>query len=95
MERKKHTSLKLTVAAIIAALGISSCTTTYDAYGRPVETVDSGAVAIGAVALGIAAYAIGKNNRSSHNDYRGYRGGGYGHYGHHRGHGGGYYRGCR
>mgnify|MGYP001814101091 CR=1 FL=1 len=83
MERKKHTSLKLTVAAIVAALGLSNCTTTYDAYGRPVETVDSGAVALGAVVLGAAAYAIGKNNGSSHKHYYGHRGRGYGHHGHH------------
>ena len=69
MERKKHRSLKLTVMAIIAALGLSNCSTTYDAYGRPVETVDSGAVVLGAVVLGIAAYAIVKNNRSSKYDY--------------------------
>ena len=82
MERKRLTSLKLAVAGIIAALGLASCTTTYDAYGRPVQSVDPGAAAIGAVALGVAAYAIGKNNRSSHKHYYGHRGGHYGHYGH-------------
>ena len=87
MERKKntsqHRSLKLAVAGIVIALGFSSCTTTYDAYGRPVQSVDPGAVAVGAVALGVAAYAIGKNNRSSHKHYHGHR---RGYYDHRRGH---------
>ena len=92
MERKKYMSLKLTVTSIVIALGLSNCTTTYDAYGRPVESVDPGAAAIGAVALGVAAYAIGKNSsRSKNHHYYGHRG----HYGHHDHYG--YrrpYRGC-
>lgn len=87
MERKKHISLKLAVVGIITALGISSCTTTYDAYGRPVESVDPAAVAIGAVALGAAAYAIGKNNRPRHKHYYGHHGHHYRHHGYRRGHG--------
>lgn len=87
MERKKYTSLKLTVAGIVAALGLSNCTTTYDAYGRPVQSADPAAVAIGALALGATAYAIGKNNRPKHRHYHGHRGHDYGHYGHYRRHG--------
>ena len=83
MERKKHTSLKLAVAGMVAASGLSNCTTTYDAYGRPVQSVDPGAAAIGAVALGVAAYAIGKNNGSSHKHYHGHHGGYYKHHGYH------------
>lgn len=82
MEHKKYISLKLAVAAIVSALGLANCTTTYDSYGRPVQSVDPGAAAIGAVALGAAAYAIGKNNRSSHRRHYTSRGGNYGHYGH-------------
>ena len=63
--------------AMLAVIGLSSCTTTYDAYGRPVQSVDPAAVAIGAVALGATAYAIGRN------DSYGY---GYGGHGGHRRH---------
>ena len=71
MERKKHRSLRLTVMAIVAALGLSNCSTTYDAYGRPVETVDSGAVVLGAVVLVLPAKAFGKKNAPGKldNDY--------------------------
>ena len=62
--------------ALVVGVGLTSCTTTYDAYGRPVQSVDPGAAVIGAVAIGAAAYAIGSNNNSS-SDYHGYSGGGY------------------
>ena len=61
----KHTTLKYLGLATMAALAFSSCTTTYDAYGRPVETIDPAAAAVGAVAIGALAYAIG----SDHSDY--------------------------
>lgn len=41
-----------------ACAGLSSCTTTYDAYGRPVQSVDPGTAAAGAVAAGVLGYAI-------------------------------------
>ncbi len=56
------------------ALGASSvsCVTTYDPYGRPVQTVDPAVAVAGVAAAGLIGYAIG--------DSRGggcYRGGGY------------------
>ena len=66
--------------------------TTYDGYGRPVQTVDPGLAVAGIAAAGLIGYAAG-NNRSNYRDYPrgGYYGGGYGggYYG-----GGGYYRPC-
>lgn len=55
-----------TIATLITAgalaLAATSCTTTYDAYGRPVQSVDPGAAAAGAAAAGALGYAIGRNN---------------------------------
>lgn len=58
----KTTFLKLTAAGLMSLLG-ASCMTTYDAEGRPVQSVDPGAAA--AIGLGAAAagYAIGHHNR--------------------------------
>ena len=68
-----------------AASGVS-CMTTYDANGRPVQSVDPGAAAAGAVAAGALGYAIGQHN-DNHNYYYGggyYRPYYYGHYGYRR-----------
>ena len=62
-------SLLLKVAALLAALAGTSCMTTYDAYGRPVQTVDPGAAAVGIAAAGLAEYAIGHHNRHHHHYY--------------------------
>jgi hypothetical protein len=70
-------------AALLALLPLASCMTTYDAYGRPVQTVDPGAAAAGVLAAGAIGYAIGQNNEPRY--VRGYYGGGY--------YGGGYYGG--
>lgn len=69
----KRTLLPYLVAALTFA-GLSSCTTTYDAYGRPVQSVDPGTAAAGAAAAGVAGYAIGRN---SDNDRKSYHRGGY------------------
>lgn len=54
-----------------------SCMTTYDTYGRQVQTVDPGLALAGVAAAGLVGYAIANNN--DHCDYRGgrYYGGGY------------------
>lgn len=56
--------LKFSAIGIISTLAFSSCVTTYDAVGRPVQTVDPGAAIVGAAVIGTVAYAAGNNNRS-------------------------------
>ena len=63
----------------------SSCMTTYDAQGRPVQSVDPGLAVAGVAAAGLVGYAAGNNHNDRHYYNDGYYGGGY--YG-----GGGYYR---
>lgn len=63
-------AILLKSAALCAALAGTSCMTTYDSYGRPMQTVDPGAAAVGIAAAGIAGYAIGQHNDNHH--YRHY-----------------------
>lgn len=58
--------------------------TTYDAYGRPVQSVDPGLAVAGVAAAGLIGYAAA-NNRSHHHHRGGYYSRPY--------YGGGYYRG--
>jgi hypothetical protein len=93
MQKKLY---RLFAAGLILSLG-ASCTTAYDAYGRPMQVVDPGTAAIGAAAVGLLAYGLASNNnRHDHHHgcrssrYSGYRGGysGYGYpagYGYGRG----------
>lgn len=70
-------------AALLVPLGMSvSCMTTYDAYGRPMQTVDPGLAVAGVAAAGLIGYAAANNNHHHHHGY--YGGGGY--------YRGGYYR---
>ena len=58
---------------VAAAIGISvSCMNTYDAYGRPVQSVDPGAAVAGAAVAGLAGYAIAKGNDHHDRYYRGH-----------------------
>ena len=51
------------LAVLLGAVGAgTSCMTTYDAYGRPVQTVDPGMAVAGAAAAGLVGYAIANNN---------------------------------
>lgn len=71
--------MKKTITLILAgavALVSTNCTTTYDSYGNPRQSVDPGTAVAGAAAAGVLGYAIG-NNRDNDNN----------HYYHHRGHG--------
>ena len=77
---RKYVTIKYVGVVLLSALGLTSCTTTYDAYGRPVETIDPAAAAVGAIAIGAAGYAIGHNNSHDYNRHRGHHGG------HHSGH---------
>lgn len=53
----------------------ASCTTAYDSYGRPIQTVDPGAAVAGAAAAGIIGYSLGHDNDHYRRD--GYYRGGY------------------
>lgn len=87
--KTKTSLLRLTTwLSLLALLGSSvSCMSTYDGYGRPVQTVDPGLAVAGIAAAGLIGYAAGNNRSNSRNFPRGgYYGGGY--------YGGGYYRPC-
>jgi hypothetical protein len=63
--------------------------TTYDAYGRPVQSVDPAVAVAGAAAAGLVGYAIADGGHHHHHGYYGprYYGGGYyrgGYYRHYR-----------
>lgn len=59
----------LKTAAVLVALVGTSCMTTYDAYGRPMQTVDPGAAAAGIAAAGLIGYAVGHHNHHHHGHY--------------------------
>ncbi len=71
-----------TILAAAFALASTNCTTTYDAYGNPRQSVDPGTAVAGAAAAGILGYAIANNRNDNRHDYRHYGGGYY----HRRGH---------
>ncbi len=64
--------MKKTLTFILAgafALSSTNCTTTYDAYGNPRNSIDPGTAVAGAAAAGVLGYAIA-NKRSDRKDYR-------------------------
>ncbi len=68
-------TITLKVGALILAIAGTSCMTTYDAYGRPVQTVDPGAAAAIAVGAAAVGYGIGQHNDNhyhGHHHYYGY-----------------------
>jgi hypothetical protein len=76
------------IAGIVALGSVTSCMTTYDANGRPVQSVDPGLAVAGIAAAGLIGYAAGNDRGHYHHPGyygRGYYGSGY--------YGGGYYRG--
>ena len=87
--------VRLTALLACVTLG-ASCTTSYDAYGNPRQSVDPGVALMGVAAAGIVGYALADddNHSYSQNNYYGggryYRRGGYGYGG---GHYGGHYHG--
>ena len=51
------------------ALTSLSCTTTYDAYGNPRQSVDPGTAAAGVAAAGVLGYALAKDrDKDKHHD---------------------------
>ena len=69
----------LLASASLALVSMTGCYTTYDSYGRPVQSVDPGMAIAGIAAAGLIGYAIADR----HDSHRGYGGG------HHGGHHGG------
>jgi hypothetical protein len=65
---------RLVALPLVLAFGASSvgCVTTYDPYGRPVQTVDPAVAVAGVAAAGLIGYAIGDSRGGSC-----YHGGGY------------------
>lgn len=69
--------MKKTLTIMLAgalALATTNCTTTYDAYGNPRQSVDPGTAVAGAAAAGVLGYALSNNNKKTknyhHHDYR-------------------------
>jgi len=61
--------------------------TTYDPYGRPVQSVDPGLAVAGIAAAGLIGYAVGQNNEGHQHGHHGGYGRAYGGYGGHGGDG--------
>lgn len=70
------TRIVAAAAALVLAVTSTSCMTTYDAYGRPVQTVDPGLAVAGIAAAGLIGYAIAEGDDDDCHD-RGYYRGGY------------------
>jgi hypothetical protein len=62
-----------TMAVILMGAMATSCYTTYDAYGRPVQSVDPGTATAAALAAGVAGYAIGRDRDDRHHHHHRYR----------------------
>ncbi len=82
--KNKSSFLRWSAVSLLAVCIASSvsCVTTYDTYGRQVQTVDPGLAVAGVAAAGLIGYAIANNNDG--NDHRHYRSSEY--------YGGGYHR---
>ena len=52
------------------ALSSTNCTTTYDAYGNPRNSVDPGTAVAGAAAVGVLGYALANKNKGSSSYHR-------------------------
>jgi hypothetical protein len=77
MQKKLY---RLFAAGLILSLG-ASCTTAYDAYGRPQQVVDPGTAVLGAAAVGLLAYGLGNSHSNRHDHHHGYRSSRYSGYG--------------
>lgn len=77
------------IVVLLLGATLTSCTTAYDAYGRPQQVVTPEGAVLGAAAAGLLAYSLANNNNNRHYDrrYNGhYRRSSYRHSGYHRGH---------
>lgn len=76
MKAKQFIMRLIAGVALVASVGSGvSCMTTYDSYGRPVQSVDPGLAVAGVAAAGLIGYAAGNNNDDDHHHH--YRPGGY------------------
>jgi hypothetical protein len=87
--RHKPIMKKLTTLILVGALTLVStnCTTTYDAYGNPRQSVDPGTAAAGVAAAGVLGYALARDrnkNKHSYHQHGYHRGGYYDRYGRYR-----------
>lgn len=82
-------TLQRLVLAVALVTTASSCTTAYDAYGRPYDVVDPGTAVVGAAAVGLLAYGLANSNDHDHHR-RSYRSSHHSHGGYHRSYNHGY-----
>jgi hypothetical protein len=62
----KRTLFRLVAVSMMMLMGVS-CTTAYDGWGRPVQTVDPGVALLGVAAAGVAGYALAnQRNQRGH-----------------------------
>jgi hypothetical protein len=69
----KKTLQRLLFAVLLLSV-VSSCTTAYDEYGRPIQVVEPGTAALGATAAGLLAYGLANHHKNNqpNDDNRGY-----------------------
>lgn len=67
---------KITTSILAGAFALASvnCTTSYDAYGNPRQTVNPGTAAAGVAAAGVLGYALSKDKKKNNNAARYARG---------------------
>jgi uncharacterized membrane protein len=91
----KNLPSPIRLTALLACVALSaSCTTSYDAYGNPKQTVDPGVAIMGVAAAGLIGYALADDDDNYCNSGN-YYGGGYGGGRYSRGGYGGGYSHCR
>jgi hypothetical protein len=91
MKIKSLFRLPVLLGLVLGAGSVTSCMTTYDANGRPVQSVDPGLAVAGVAAAGLIGYAAANNHGHDNHYYGGnryYRGGGHYYGGHGRRRGG-------
>lgn len=68
----RQTTLRFITALLLLSTGVS-CTTAYDAYGRPQQVVDPSAALLGVAAAGLIGFALadgnGGGNRCNNNNF--------------------------
>jgi hypothetical protein len=66
--KTKHLAMRLIAGlTLLACVGSGvGCMTTYDSYGRPVQSVDPGLAVAGVAAAGLLGYAVANSNNDDH-----------------------------